>query len=69
MTPIKSSMITHARYSSDNKTLRVRFTSGKEYDYHGVTEDDHSRLMSADSFGAYFSKHIRSGKRSTKVEK
>jgi hypothetical protein len=67
MTPVKSSMVTHQNYSADTKTLRVRFAGGQEYDYHGVSEGDHARLMSADSFGAHFGKNIRASKRSTKV--
>jgi KTSC domain len=57
--PVASSNITHVGYDSENGTLGVRFSSGKEYHYDGVRPEQHAALVGAPSVGSHFAAHIR----------
>ena len=59
LTPVESSNIAAAGYDADALTLRVRFTSGDEYVYIGVTEDVGQAFFEAESVGRYFNANIR----------
>lgn len=52
----------------DGKTLTVRFKSGTVYSYHSVPEPVFRKMMSADSIGGYFARHIRGSYEGTKHE-
>ena len=41
--------------------LEVQFKGGEIYNYLEVPAEKHAQLMSAESKGAYFYKHIRNG--------
>ncbi len=58
MKEVKSSNISHIGYTDG--ALTVRFHSGNEYTYHGVTPQEHDDLVSAGSVGKHFQAHIKS---------
>jgi len=58
MKPVASSNISHIGYADG--ALTVRFHSGNEYTYHGVTPQEHDELMAADSKGKHLNEHIKS---------
>ena len=66
MLPVKSSNIKAAGF--ENKTLRVRFGNGQEYDYNNVKPEVFQEFMSAKSQGKYFHANIRSKFTGAKVE-
>lgn len=39
--------------------LRIRFTSGAEYDYKGVGQDMINEMLTSDSVGKFFAQKIR----------
>ena len=41
------------------QTLEVQFVSGRVYQYYGVPENMHTRLMDAASKGQFFNAYIR----------
>ncbi len=59
MIPISSSVIKAIDYNSANRTLLVKFTSGKTYTYSGVPEQVVRGLVNASSAGRYFNDHIK----------
>jgi hypothetical protein len=52
----------------DGKTLTVRFKSGSTWRYDSVPEPVFRRMLSADSIGRYFAKHIRGSYEGTRHE-
>jgi hypothetical protein len=60
MTPVKSSSLAFVDHDPASGVLSVKFKSGETYTYAGVSADHHAKLMSADSIGSHFQKHIRS---------
>jgi hypothetical protein len=54
-----STAIDAVGHDAATDTLHVRFHSGLTYRFRGVTSEEHSRLMAADSMGAHFSRHVR----------
>lgn len=67
MTPVKSSTIESIGHDATSRILKVRFKTGRTYHYHGVSADEHAKLMKADSIGAHFSANIRDKFRSTRA--
>lgn len=59
MKEVKSSNI-HAIGWKDGM-LMVRFKNGTEYHYYDVPEDEHKKLMAAESVGKHFNQHIKGG--------
>lgn len=59
MQPVESSNIHSVGYDAATETMRVRFRSGKTYDYPGTKPDEHTRFMEAKSKGGHFSKVFR----------
>lgn len=57
--PVTSSNISHVGYDPNEGILGVRFSSGKEYHYHGVRPEQHAALVGAVSVGSHFAQHIR----------
>lgn len=54
-----SSSIASVGYDAASQRLHVEFTSGKTYEYSGVTPEEHEQLVGAPSVGQHFSKHLR----------
>ena len=58
---VKSQNIEAIAYDADKKVLAIRFkTSGRVYHYEGVSGDEHTKLMAAESIGSFFHQKIRS---------
>ena len=58
-TPVTgSSVITGVAHDSVTNTLKVRFTSGKEYHYPGMGLEHLTALTGEGSAGKYFNTHI-----------
>ena len=66
MIDVKSSNISSVGYDADEKKLRVKFKSGRTYEYDGIEESTHEDFISAKSIGGFFHKNIR-GKNGRKV--
>ena len=58
-TPVTSSSINSIGYDAETKTLEVEFNTGAVYRYLNVPVSEYVGLLTADSVGAYFSKHIK----------
>lgn len=58
-THVQSSTIKHVRFDAETGKMQVTFASGHTYEYTGIEPSEHDALVSADSVGAHFSKHIR----------
>jgi len=57
--PVKSSAIQAAGFSAHNGgTMRIRFQSGKEYDY-SVSMETYLDFLGAKSKGKFFNEHIK----------
>jgi hypothetical protein len=63
-----SSLIKWTEYTPDDQTLYVVFNNELAYTYDGVSEEEYSAFCSAESQGAYFTKHFRKLKTYKKVE-
>lgn len=46
-------------YDQDARVLRLRFSTGRVYDYFGVEPYVYRELLAAPSLGAYFNRRIR----------
>jgi hypothetical protein len=55
---VNSSAIRSVGYDSRNRVLEVEFSSGSIYQYSGVSEEVHRRLMNSPSAGSYFRDNI-----------
>jgi len=53
---VNSSMISEIDYSGE--TLTITFTSGRVYEYEGVSGEGYSKFMEAESKGQYFHENI-----------
>ena len=52
----------------DGQHLTVQFKSGATWTYHDVPEPVFRKMLSADSIGGYFAKHVRNGYKGAKHE-
>lgn len=59
LNPVKSSNLAAAGYDPASQTLRVQFSNGATWNYHGVSQADHDALLKAESIGSHFAKHVR----------
>ena len=59
MHPVESSGIKAIGHDPATNTMRVQFNGGRTYEYSGVTAEHHKALISADSIGGHFSRHVR----------
>ena len=58
--PVESSLIRSVGYDLPSSVLEIEFADGKGlYEYYDVSLSVYSRLMAAESIGAYFNEHIR----------
>lgn len=58
LTPIKSSMASHAHYDPHSQTMHVKFSNGTTFRYDGVPHNIGETVMGAASFGASFNRHV-----------
>lgn len=65
MKKVKSSHINSIDHDPKTNTLKVTFSNGSEYHYHGVDSNEFNKLHGAKSHGEHFIKHIK-GKYPTK---
>lgn len=61
MKHVKSSNIEAIGYHSSG-VMHIRFKDGKTYHYTDVSEDQHKKLMGADSHGKFLHQHKLTGK-------
>lgn len=59
MARLVSSAISEVDYGPGSKTLSVRFTGGRSYDYYDVPLWKYQGLLNAASVGQYFNDNIR----------
>jgi hypothetical protein len=58
--PVESNLIQSVGYDLPSSILELEFVDGKGlYEYYDVPLSVYSRLMNAESLGAYFNEHIR----------
>ncbi len=55
---VNASNIRSAGYDPRNRVLELEFSSGAIYQYSGVSEEIHRRLMNSPSPGSYFRDEI-----------
>ena len=55
---VNASNIRSAGYDPRNRVLEIEFSSGAIYQYSGVSEEIHRRLMNSPSPGSYFRDQI-----------
>lgn len=58
LTPIKSSMASHAHYDPHTQALRVKFSNGSTFRYDSVPHNIGETVMGAASFGTSFNRHV-----------
>lgn len=56
---VESTVIAAVGYDPSTAVLEIAFTSGDVYRYYAVPPSVHRGIMSADSAGRYFARHIR----------
>lgn len=66
--PVKSSNIKSIGHDPLSNKLHVEFGNGRVFEYDGVDTDMHSKLMSADSAGSFFSRNIRPAFKAVEVK-
>lgn len=67
LTPIKSSMASHAAYDPASQTLTVRFKNGSEFKYNEVPHNIGEVVLQAKSFGSSFNRHVAGKYKATKL--
>jgi len=65
--PVESSDLSDVKYDEGARTLRVWFHSGGVYEYREVAKETYDGLMSAESHGKYFHRHIKDRHDHTKL--
>ena len=59
MNAVNSSVLAQMGYDASRAILQVMFHAGGIYQYFGVPQNTYVDLLSAESKGAYFNRHIR----------
>lgn len=60
MIPVQSSNLSHVGYDADTQTLHVQFKNGGRRGTHAnVPPELHQAMMSSDSLGGFYARHIR----------
>lgn len=57
---VSSSAVKSVGFDAQTGCMEVEFNNGKLYSCKGVTAEEHYNMMSADSKGTFFNKHLRS---------
>lgn len=69
MTPVdRSSTIEAIEYAPATQLLKVKFKSGGTYHFEAVPPAEHQKLMTAQSIGKHFHRHIKGAFKSVKQE-
>lgn len=70
MKPVeRSSTIEAIGYEPATQLLKIKFKSGGTYHFADVPAAEHQKLITAESVGKYFHKHIKGAFKGTKQEK
>ncbi len=56
---VASTSVDAVGYDRVARTLAVRFCDGSEYHYSDVPEDVYRGILTADSAGGYFNRHVK----------
>lgn len=64
----RSSTISAVGYEPATRLLKIKFKSGGEYHFADVPAEQHHKMITAESVGKYFHKHIKGSFKSTKQE-
>ena len=67
LTPVKSSMASHAHYDPDAQALHVKFSNGSTFRYDAVPHNIGETVMGAASFGSSFNRHVAGKYHGTKL--
>jgi KTSC domain len=67
-TPVKSGQILSIGHDPSTSTLEIEFPRGALYRYSGVSAEDASKFMGAESIGKHFAAHIKGKFDYSKVE-
>lgn len=67
MDKVLSSHVALLGYSAETKTMRITFSNGKTYEYHGVPAQIYQRLKSAESIGKFFNQNVKNNYHGVKV--
>lgn len=67
MKPVTSTQLAAVGYDPESKTMAVQFhpsksrgeAEGPVYHYTGVEQDDHDKLVGAESVGKHFAAHVK----------
>lgn len=59
LSPVESKHIDSHGHDPDTGTLRIKFKSGKTFDYSGVDVEKYDRFRTAESAGKFFHAEIR----------
>jgi hypothetical protein len=59
MVRVISSALKAVGYDPATQRMKIRFTSGKVYDFCGVPKHIHAALMKSSSKGTYYNAHIK----------
>ncbi|MDE0581276.1 MAG: KTSC domain-containing protein [bacterium] len=65
---VVSSNLASVGHEAGIKLLEIEFHDGRVYQYEDVPESSYHALMSADSIGSYFHRHIRDKYRTTRIQ-
>lgn len=69
MTPVAhSSTVEAIGYEPATQLLKVKFKSGGTYHFEGVPAAEYQKLLTAESVGKHFHKHIKGAFKSVKQE-
>jgi hypothetical protein len=66
---VQSSNIRAVGHDPRSNTLEVEFHDGGIYQYAGVPANEYAALVSSQSVGSHFHKHIKDNYKSTRVDK
>jgi hypothetical protein len=58
MINVTSSNIASIGYDPETSILRVKFLKGSEYEYLGITPENHKGLMASETKGSYLARFI-----------
>lgn len=65
MVPVTSSNVSHIGHDPGSNTMQVQYKSGHVYTFHGVSAEEHQRVMGSSSIGKAVNR-VTSGKPSTR---
>ena len=57
--PVASTNVSSIGYDANTETLEVQFLSGRVYQYYGVPDNVHERMMGASSKGQFLNYYVK----------